>query len=283
MIKHLLFPLTNYSSPNGYNVAKTHLKPETYSMHFHDCIEITLLAKGTGRQSINGTEYYMPTYTLTIMSQRDFHRYYDLSSDNLLYNLMVFPGLLPDEMRKTIESLPYDKICTLPENVGKSIVSIMQALSYSQNSNQDYPPNFASSLCENLVNVFQYYYTLSTSSTGKTKGSILQNSLVYINENFTTSISLEEISQQAKCSPSYLSELFHKKIGMTVKQYINAMRIKHAKRMLISSDIPIMNICFDCGFTSLASFNRNFYMLEKISPSAYRKLHANASLKNAEQ
>ncbi len=279
-MKHLLFSLNNFFSPNGYNVTKKHYDPEIYPTHFHDCLELTLLSKGTGKQNINGTEYYMPTYTLTIMSHQDIHRYYDLSSDHFFCNLMFLPKMLSKEALKKIDELPYDKICTVPESVGKSIESIMDALLCSQDSSHDYPPNFASSLCEILVNIFLQHFVQSTSSTIKPKGSILQEALSYVNANFTTSLSLDDIANHAKCSPAYLSELFHNKMGLTVKQYITSMRIKHAKRMLISTNLPIMTVCFDCGFSSLASFNRNFFAIEKISPSAYRKIYVNDTSSN---
>ena len=69
-------------------------------MHFHDCIEISLFTQGTGTQIINGTEYHMPTYTPTIIHHQDYHRYYGTSPENLLYNLMLLPSLLPEEVLK---------------------------------------------------------------------------------------------------------------------------------------------------------------------------------------
>ena len=269
-MKHLLFSLKDYFSPNGFNLAKHNLTSEPYFMHFHDYVEVSLLAQGTGMQNINGTEYHMPTYTLTVMHHHDCHRYYNLSPDNLLYNLSLLPSLLSDELLKKLNNLPFDKICVLPEHVGKTVLAIMDALAYAQDCYKDYPANFASPLCQSLVEIFLHHYTLLPSSSADAAGGILQNSLIYINEHYTTALSLNEIAEYTKCCPSYLSEYFHKKMGMTIKQYINVMRLKHAKKLLISSDLPIMSICFECGFSSLASFNRNFLATEKMSPSAYR-------------
>ena len=278
-MKHLLFSLKDYSSPNGFNIDKHVLTSEPYLTHFHDYIEVSLLAQGTGMQNINGREYHMPTYTLTVMNQHDCHRYYDMSPDNLLYNLSLLPSLLPDELLHKVNNLPFDKICILPEQVGKTALAIMDALTYSQGLHTDYPANFASPLCQSLVEIFLHHYTSFPSASSDASGGILQSALIHINAHYTTALSLNEIAENAKCCPTYLSELFHKKMGMTIKQYINVMRLKHAKKLLISSDLPIMSICFECGFSSLASFNRNFLESEKTSPSAYRKsFHSNPSL-----
>lgn len=272
-MKHLLFSLKDYVSPNGFNIEKHNLTEGPYFMHFHDYVEVSLLAQGTGMQNINGTEYHMPTYTLTVMHNHDCHRYYDLSPDNLLFNLSLLPSLLTDELLKKLNNLPFDKICVLPEHVGKTALSIMETLEYLQNSPKDFPANFALPLCQSLVEIFLHHYTVHPSSPSDTPGDILQNSLIYINANYTTALSLNDIAEYAKCCPTYLSEYFHKKMGLPIKQYINMLRLKHAKKLLVSSNLPIMSICFECGFSSLASFNRNFLASEKISPSAYRKAY----------
>ena len=273
-MKRVLYPLKNYFSPNGYNVAKAVLTQERYSVHFHDCIEISLLSKGHGKQIINGTEYPMPQYTFTIMHHNDCHRYLDLCPDNLLLNLMLLPSLLPEETIKKLDALHFDKICVLPECVGKSVASIIEALECSQTCHEDYPAPFVSSLSQSLIDIFfQHYKPTRAVAAYSSDGSILQNALIYINRHYTSALSLGEIAKYAQCSAAYLSEYFHRKMGVTVKQYVNAMRLQHAKKLLISSNLSMMSICFESGFSSLASFNRNFVENEKMSPSAYRKYH----------
>ena len=267
----LLYPLKNYFAQNGYFIAKENWNEPSYAMHFHDCIEITLLTKGTGTQLINGTPHYMPTYSLSIMSLQDCHKFLELSSDNELYNLMISPSILNEAILHKINNLPADKICTLPENVGKTVFSLMDALSYSQGYNQYYSKDFIPAICQSLIDIFLHHYKLLPTLKNKANEAILQNTLAYINTHFTQPITLENIANQANCNPTYLSELFHKKMDMTLKQYINTMRLKYAKRLLSTTDNSIMSICFDSGFSSLASFNRNFLAEEKLSPSAYRK------------
>lgn len=274
----LLYPLKNYSTQNGYYISKDNWDEPGYAMHFHDSIEITLLVQGTGSQIVNGSTYAMPTYTMSIMTLKDCHKFDDFSSDNLLYNLMILPSVLPESVLKKLDNLSSDKICVLPENIGKTVVSIMDALAYSQSVNHNYSPTFVASLCQNLIDIFLHHYTLQPSSENGYNESILQTALIYINAHFASAITLGEIAAHAKCNATYLSELFHKKMDMTIKQYITVMRIKQAKRLLISSDNSIMSICFESGFSSLASFNRNFLAVENISPSAYRKAY---NLKNA--
>ena len=270
-MKPLLFPLKNYDTPNGYYISKDKLDEPWYAMHFHDSIEITLLIKGTCHQIINGTEYYMPTYTYTIMWRQDCHKFYDYSPDNLLYNLMISPSLLPESVLKKLEATPSDKICTLPKEVGKAVISIMDTLAQAQTFTQSYMPSLTTSLCQNLISIFFCHYKTHPTSKTVQNESLIQNALLYINAHYTEALSLSAIAKHVNCNAPHLSESFHKKMNLTIKEYITILRIKRAKKLLVTTNEPISTICYESGFSSLASFNRNFLALENVSPSAYRK------------
>ena len=270
-MKPALYPLKNYPTPNGYYISKDKLDEPWYAMHFHDSIEITLLIKGTCNQIMNGTEYFMPTYTYTIMWRQDCHKFYDFSPDNLLYNLMLSPSLLPEHVLKKLEATPTDKICTLPKEVGKAVISILDTLSQAQSFHQSYMPKLTSALCETLIDIFFCHYKTHPTSKIISNDNIIQNALIYINAHYTEALSLKQIAKHANCNATHLSETFHKKLNMTIKQYITILRIKRAKKLLVTTNTPISTICYESGFSSLASFNRNFAELENISPSTYRK------------
>ena len=277
-MKTLLFPLKNYPTPNNYYISKDKLDEPRYNMHFHDSIEITLLIKGTCHQIINGTEYFMPTYTYTIMWRQDYHKFYDFSEDNLLYNLMISPSLLPESVLKKLEATPSDKICTLPKEVGKTVVSILDTLAQSQTFDHTYMPHLAASLCVNLIDIFFYHYKTHPTSKIVSRESIIQNALIYINAHYTEPLSLQDIASHVNCNAAHLSEYFHKKMNVTLKQYIIILRIKRAKKLLVTTTAPISSIAYESGFSSLASFNRNFLDQENLSPTAYRK---NLTTKNS--
>ena len=52
----------------------------------------------------------------------------------------------------------------------------------------------------------------------------------------------------------------------------NMVRIGHACKMIAENKYNIVEISYECGFNSLANFNRQFKKLKKISPSDYRRL-----------
>lgn len=102
--------------------------------------------------------------------------------------------------------------------------------------------------------------------------SSLEDTISYINEHFARPLTLEELAKKASLSPFYFTRVFTRETGMTPHQYLIATRINSAKFLLKSTDVPIKEIAFNCGFSSESSFCSTFKKWEKVTPSEYRSL-----------
>jgi AraC-like DNA-binding protein len=60
-------------------------------------------------------------------------------------------------------------------------------------------------------------------------------------------------------------------MGRGFKEWLNDTRIEHAKRLLLESDLPILEICYECGYNTPSQFIRMFKRSTEVSPSEYRK------------
>ena len=262
-----IYQLKNFPSKNGYHIRR--YTDTKHSLHFHDCIEITILERGEGVHVINGTEYYYPTYTFTIMDYRDCHAFFNLTPKNSLYNLMVAPSLLSPEKLEKLTQLTADKICYLERDPGRVIISHLDTLYYLKKSNQAVAPSLIRNICDNLIELFLNFYNASDAHQNAQKSEI-QQSLEYINLHFKEKISLKNVAEYAGYNPTHFSKLFHQKMGVTFNHYVSSLRVNHAKRLLASTQHAISFICFDSGFSAVSSFNRNFFEIVGMSPSEYR-------------
>lgn len=77
-----------------------------------------------------------------------------------------------------------------------------------------------------------------------------------------------------------LSKIFQKLTGSTPIEYLARIRIEHAKMLLRSSDIKVIDIACECGFSSSQYFANNFRRATAMTPSQYR--HSGAKLSSAE-
>jgi len=82
---------------------------------------------------------------------------------------------------------------------------------------------------------------------------------------------LPELSRLLRLNRSQLSELLNTRFGMTFSAYINQLRIEEAQKQLLAQpDKRIIDIAFDTGFGSKASFCSVFQNLVGVSASDYR-------------
>lgn len=98
----------------------------------------------------------------------------------------------------------------------------------------------------------------------------------YVFRNFTGRIDHEEMARDAGMSASAFSRYFRRMTGRTVSEFVNEVRIGHARRMLIETDRTISEVAYASGFESLSNFNRRFRDISGISPREYRRRHPGA-------
>lgn len=94
--------------------------------------------------------------------------------------------------------------------------------------------------------------------------------LDYIYDNLHTKITLEELANQVNLSPSYLSKLFHKEVGLTVSAYISKKRIEAAENMLKYSEYSSTEISNYLCFSSESHFIQAFKKNTGYTPKSYR-------------
>lgn len=99
----------------------------------------------------------------------------------------------------------------------------------------------------------------------------LQSCIEYIGTNFAYHISLQECAGQMGFSPSYFSRYFKSHMGMTFQEYVKNLKIEKAKWLLISTDLPVLDISYQSGFSDIRTFNKIFKKTISESPSYYRK------------
>ena len=99
----------------------------------------------------------------------------------------------------------------------------------------------------------------------------LENVFTYVDENYGSSISLQEISSVANFSEYYFTRFFKEATGMTFGRYINNYRVEKAAQLLKDTDDTITEVVFKSGFGSIKTFNRVFRQTKGCSPSTYKK------------
>jgi AraC-like DNA-binding protein len=92
----------------------------------------------------------------------------------------------------------------------------------------------------------------------------------FINENYKEQLRLSDAASIVNMSTTAFSRFFKKSTGKTFVNYVNALRIGWACKLLIESDMNIAEISYEVGFNNLSNFNRRFFERHGINPREYR-------------
>lgn len=93
----------------------------------------------------------------------------------------------------------------------------------------------------------------------------------YIYKNYGNDLSLEILAEYIYMTPSYLSSVFKKEIGMGINSFIKNYRMEKAKDMLENTNIKIKNIGNLVGYSNTSYFCQSFREFYGLTPEKYRQ------------
>jgi two-component system response regulator YesN len=81
------------------------------------------------------------------------------------------------------------------------------------------------------------------------------------------------MAEQVHMSRSYFSQCFKDIMGKPFNEYVRDKRMEKAKELLVSTQLPILQIAENVGYPNEKYFSRLFRELEGVTPSEYRVRH----------
>jgi YesN/AraC family two-component response regulator len=128
------------------------------------------------------------------------------------------------------------------------------------------------SLGTNQIRFFQGAFPINADE------NIIQEAMNYINKNFNKNISLESVACHIHLTPQYFSRYFKSTTGLNFIDYISKLRIKAAKKLLVTTNNSISSISLNIGYIDQSYFSKVFIKYEGVSPHKYRSIHKKYSM-----
>lgn len=93
----------------------------------------------------------------------------------------------------------------------------------------------------------------------------------YIYENLGSDLSVKALAEVTGLNPTYLSRLFSKETGISLKQFVKEAKIDTAQNLLKYSDLSYLAISVTLGFSSQSAFISVFKQITGATPKMYRE------------
>ncbi|MEM9544608.1 MAG: AraC family transcriptional regulator [Bacteroidota bacterium] len=124
------------------------------------------------------------------------------------------------------------------------------------------------STCKNLSPICTEKYSSHISIT---KLNSIKTIFEFIENNFQKQVTISDACKMVNLTESAFYKFVKRHTNKKFTTILNEYRIDHASKLLISSDLPISEICYQSGFGNLSHFNRVFKQSFNITPRELRR------------
>jgi AraC family transcriptional regulator len=111
---------------------------------------------------------------------------------------------------------------------------------------------------------------------------LVERVIAHLREHAARTFSLGEMADVAIMSPYHFNRVFRRVTGLPPRVFQLLLRLESAKRLLASTQLSIVEVCHETGYTSLGTFTRRFTEMVGVSPSRFRRLAGAVAMSRGE-
>ncbi|XID90517.1 helix-turn-helix domain-containing protein [Paenibacillaceae bacterium WGS1546] len=127
---------------------------------------------------------------------------------------------------------------------------------------------------KHAASAFCYYGDAAEEARGSNDPfAVIRQAKEYIDANYTSDLSLEQVAEAMGLKPQYFSRLFKTCSGITFIDYLTQLRIEKAKDMMGEPHLSLKCIGRSIGYRDPNYFSRVFRKTVGVSPSQFREQH----------
>lgn len=228
----------------------------SFPMHLHHSFEFIMITSGSMTVSVGNDCHEIGAGEGILLFPEQLHA---LTSTKSEHSLIIFSrDIISAFYAKHASELPVCPRVALPPYLAAELAAL------NENSSTIKMKGVLYSLCA-LLDEQSAYVKRKTREDG-----LLHAIFDFVEQNYDKSCTLEDLAAALGYHPSYLSRYFGESAHMSFVSYVNRYRISRACYLLKNSNKSVLECAYDCGYTSLRSFNRNFKLHVGVSPKEYR-------------
>ena len=235
---------------------------------------------GTCKIAQDGREYILKKGTVQILFPNTLHYGTESTEKNQSHFWCHFnlpDGFFIKEADDATE-LEESGLCILPEfskinNYEKFFVLFSQMIDEAQKMHET--NNSKNVICDLyikilLLSLIEQYRENSPKSNKKASVAQIKE---WLKLHACDGITVSQAAQALNYNPDYLTQIIKADTGMTLCSYLNDIRLKEAKKLLLNTNKTVTQIAYSTGFSDEKYFMKIFRRNENVTPSEYRNAY----------
>lgn len=244
-------------------------------IHFHHAYEMIYVKTGKVLVKINSTEYTVSENSLIVISNLEEHSTHVLNGPYSRFFMILDSektdkAIASPELLSIFKNRPSD-FCHVFDIGDKSDIvnHIFGLLLETFNDEMLFKGEYQSALLTQLLVTMYNLPNRPALNLTSSKAEIFAVQK-YIDENFTKNLLVSEIASLFYLDHCYLTHSFKQVTGFSPKEYIMLNRLSYAKKLLLQTDLSVLQISEKCGFSDVNNFIRYFKREFSTTPKRYR-------------
>lgn len=264
----------------------TYVEPfnRRFRNHHHTAFEMSVCCSGEGIYQTDEGKYDIKKGDVFFFGSNDAHCITDIFKEDMLLTTIQFePRFLWAYNERNFDIRYMNVLSTGArpflhrlEAGSKTAEAISKSLLFMKNEYLKKESGFSYMIRSELIRLLIYLIRENSDKAGdfsiKESNIVnLERAMDYIDKNFASEVTLEELARAARMSRTYFSTVFKKLNGLSPWDYITIRRIERAIELLQSTEATVLEIAVSCGYNNTANFNRAFKKVTGRVPKDYRK------------
>lgn len=247
-----------------------------FSSHLHKCYEFIKVYRGELRYTVEGIDYSLSEGDFVMTKPSELHSF-SFPKDCVYERsfLHIYPGMLAahPELKRVLDMREAGYFNCIPAELAAkhgidAVFSGLYRWCAEPVPETDYMVmTYIMQLITIIGRILREEKAPAHAFAENKKAEMVMS---FINKNFTETVALNDISRAVYLSPSYISRMFKRETGMTIKEYLTMRRITHAKNAIMQGG-KVTAVFRDCGFSDYSTFYRAFMKYVGMSPEEFRR------------
>lgn len=252
----------------------------TAESHWHDDVEFILILSGKMFYNINGEVVLLEEGEGIFVNARQMHfGYSDCKKECSFICLLLHPILLCSS--KSTEqnfinpiiqndSIPFYHL-KKTNAWERSALSVIRYI-YDIRNDEIAELKINKAFLEIWISLYENIVTVRKHDNYKNNNlSILKKMILFINKNYKEKITLADIASSGNIGKTSCCSIFKKYINKTPLEYVTEFRLRKSLELLRNTDMTILEISYEVGFSGASYFSETFRKFYSCTPTEYKR------------
>ena len=236
--------------------------------HIHQCSEIIYVKNGTLEATVGNKTKLLKAGDIAVIAPFQVHTFDTPQNVDLwicVFSNELLEDFIPKEEiyrgRKKFSFTPTKHLCEFLSHKLPDSKEEMISFDYTE----------LRKIKTVLTSIFEEYISAVPVLSDDDQNSIISDILLYLDKNHSENININTVAQALGYTSRHISRILSTLKIYNFRNLLNSFRVEHAKRLIRKTNLKMIDISLESGFSNERSFYRAFQAIEGSTPKEYKQ------------